>query len=611
MTSTQEIHGKRAHGDRRSPLAQDRARGSTGLFPARADESTTCVSDALAMELAALGVKHAFGVVGGGIAPFAHSLQHSPISIAHFRHEGGAAFAATEASLATGYPTVVFVTTGPGLLNALTGVAAARWEGAKVILVSGGTPQAQRGRGAFQETGAHGLPLGGLTRAGEIFNYAASIEHPDQLPTVLARLRHGASAPGAFVAHVSLPANILALPAGPRHPTVAPPAAPQHSAMVVSAQPHPPAADAATVATVATEISTGPCLIWVGFGARGAATEIRALAELLNASVMSSPRGKGVFPESHPLFLAVTGFGGPSSLPALVQAHQPASVLALGTRLSEFTSFWDPRLVGNATLIHVDLDPSVFGVAYPDHDTFGCQADIRTFVSQLVARLAPTHPGGIGLTSQHVSTMAQPELSPRRHDRVRPQFLFQMVQQQVVEKSSAIVITEAGNSFAWGTQHLRFETPGRYRTSTGFGSMGQATAGVVGAAIATQQKAVAIVGDGAMLMNNEISTAVRYNAPAVWVVLNDGQYGMIRQGMSAQGFDPVETTIPPTDFTAFARSMGAEGVRVHDEAQLAAALAAAMSHPGPFVVDVLIDEHELAPIVGRIQTLVDHGVHTL
>ena len=97
--------------------------------------------------------------------------------------------------------------------------------------------------------------------------------------------------------------------------------------------------------------------------------------------------------------------------------------------------------------------------------------------------------------------------------------------------------------------------------------MGHAAAGVVGAALATGRRAVAVVGDGALLMTNEINSAVKFGARAVWVVLNDGRYGMCAQGMEALGLS-ADAEIPQVDFAAFARAQGARATRVDHEVQL-------------------------------------------
>jgi acetolactate synthase-1/2/3 large subunit len=134
-------------------------------------------------------------------------------------------------------------------------------------------------------------------------------------------------------------------------------------------------------------------------------------------------------------------------------------------------------------------------------------------------------------------------------------------------------------------------------------TMGHAVTGVLGMAFARRGKAVAIAGDGAMLMNNEISTAVQYRLPAVWIVLNDSGYGMVEQGMKMVGIPPFETRIPTADFAAIAGAMGADGVRVEREEDVLPALERAMDADGPFVVDVIIDSTVTAPASQRSHSL--------
>jgi acetolactate synthase-1/2/3 large subunit len=548
-------------------------------------------SSALVDVLVSLGVEYAFGLFGGAVAPFCQALNKSPIKLMHFRHEAGAAFAAIEASLASGKPVVVFATTGPGLTNTITGMAAARWEGAKVIFISGATPAAQRGRWAFQETSGY-TALSGLFTAGPIFHHAALLESPLELETIASRFATGLARPGGFVAHLGLPIALQTAPMG---------AAPRRGASSVA----PAGVDAATVEESIRLLTSDPFVIWVGHGARRAATVIRAFARRTGACVMSSPRGKGIFPEDDPQFLGVTGLGGHASVEAHMAAHPPGRVLVLGTRLGEFTSFWSPELVPPGGMIHVDLDPEAFGAAYPNAPTYGVQSDVRTFVEALLDAWpedAPRPPPRL------VRVPNVPEPKPRAEGPVRPSFLMQAVQRSIVEGSDATVITEAGNSFALGSHWLRFSTP-RYRVSSGFGSMGHAVGGVLGNAIARRRKAVAIAGDGAMLMLNEMNTAVAYGVDAVWIVLNDARYGMIDQGMRSIGWEPFHTDFPRADFVAIARGMGADGIRVEHEADVEEALERALEARGPFVVDVIIDPTELAPSNKRNKSLVKQGVN--
>lgn len=567
------------------------------LFASQPAASLT-VSEALVKMLEALGVKYAFGILGGGIAPLGAKLQQSSIQVLHFRHESGAVFAAIESYFASGRPAVVFSTTGPGIANSLTGLFAARWEGAKVIFLSPSTSAPQRGRWAFQETSTYTMPSEIFSASPRLFHYATTLECGDELPEVVSRLSSGLARPGGFVAHLSIPTTIqTSALAELCHQGIA------TSLLPVNFSHSLPAPNKATIVKCLQLLLKKPFAIWVGFGARNAAEEIRALAEKTGAAVMCSPRGKGIFPEDRPQFLGVTGFAGHKSVLTYMQEQRPSYVLVLGTRLSEFTSFWNPAMIPSQGFLHVDIDPEAAGTAYPFTETFSIQSDIKLFVQSLLEHL----PDDLALTIP--ATLPQPEedaIAPSTNGLVRPQILMKAIQRVFVEESDAIVITEAGNSFAWGTHALRFTTP-RYRVSTGFGSMGQAVAGVLGAALAQNRQAVAIVGDGAMLMNSEISTAVQYQIPAVWIVLNDGRYNMVNQGMAMQGLLVEEAEIPQADFVAIARAMGADGIRVEKESDLQTALEKARKSTVPFIVDVLIDPNCPAPIGARIQSLISQG----
>jgi acetolactate synthase-1/2/3 large subunit len=565
---------------------------SAVVAKAQAGESLNA-SETLVDALFALGVTHAFGLIGGAIAPFCSAVDESPIALMHFRHEGGAAFAAIELSLATGRPVVVFATTGPGLTNCITGMIAARWEGARVIFVSGATASPQRGRWAFQETSAYTMPSSDLFTAGPLFHFAAMIESPKELELAITRIAAGLARPEGFVAHLGFPMSVQTAPAltysPPRIETLAPPSCAEIDAI-----------------RCARLLAAEPFVIWAGFGARLAADELRELARLSGARVMCSPRAKGVFPEDHPQFLGVTGLGGHERVGVELAASPPTRILVIGSRLGEFTSFWSRDLIPPAGLVHVDVNPDVFGAAYPDVPTLAVQSEARAFLRAVIDAWPEE------VTATHASVTPPPTpphaLTPRDQGAIRPSFLMGCIQRCVVEATDAVVLTEAGNSFALGSHHLRFSDPGRYRVSSGYGAMGHATTGVLGSALGPARKAVAIVGDGAMLLANEISTAVQYGIDAVWIVLNDARYNMIDQGMRSIGMTPFGTEIPRADFAAIARAMGGDGVTVGSEGEVEDALRRAIAARGPFVVDVVIDPSELAPSRGRNSSLVKQGV---
>jgi acetolactate synthase-1/2/3 large subunit len=542
------------------------------------------VASALAHVLVRVGITQAFGVTGSTIAAFTRALSRTSIAMIDCRHESGAAFAATEASLATGRLVAVFTTSGPGLANALTGMLAARWEGARVVLISGATSTSHVGRWAVQETRLHDAQIGELFRGSPMFHYAATLDAPRQLDAIEEALDAGARRPDGFVAHVSFPINVQALRARARGPVL--PKLAEH-------------ASSSSVAPVCVHLLREESLaIWVGFGARNAAREVRELAERAGARVVCSPRGKGIFPESHPLFVGVTGVGGHEAVADSFALDRPTRVLVLGTRLGEATSLWSTAYLPRNSFVHVDLDRSVFGAAYPRAATIGIEEDVRTFLVKMLARWrSPRRPAAFPARAP-----ADP-IPPRDGHAVRPRHLMSAIQRRVVDETPFGVMAECGNALLWATHHLRFEVPHRFRVSPGFGSMGHMATGVVGAALAKGEKVVAIVGDGAMLMQSEVSTAVQHGARAVWIVLNDGRYGIVEQGMRDLGWHPVGVQIAPTDFSAWARALGCSSRRVSREGEVDDALREALGARGPFLIDVLVTS-DLAPLAGRQRSIV-------
>lgn len=545
------------------------------------------VSDALIEGLRLIGTQHAYGVIGGALVPFYDALVRSPLDVVNCRHESGAAFAALEASLASDAPALVFATTGPGLTNVLTGALTARWEGAKLLLVSGYSGTARRGRFTLQESNTHTLGAGIYTPAG-LFDYAVAIEDIEELPRVMRTLARGFASRRGFVAHVAMPLAIQAS---------------QAPAIGVTIPATEIAPNPATIAEVLDRLRE-PFAIWLGYGARHAAKPIRELVDRTNAPVLVTPRAKGVFPEDDPRYLGVSGAFG--SDPDLVERMRSAGVerlLVLGTRLGEVSSAYCDDLIPPGGLIHVDLDPDVPGNAFPQAETLIVQAEIGEFMRALLERLPAAPPRPIEILPR-----ARPvRLSARQEPRIRPQFLMQCIQDRIVEGSQSVILSESGNAFAWTTRHLSFDAPHRYRQSGLFCPMGHASAGVLGSAAVTRRRAVAVVGDGAFLMQNEISTAAQVGADVTWIVLNDARYGMVDQGLTSLGYADAsrQMAFPEVDFLGLARALGADGARVWREHQLADAIEWAMSCRGPFVLDVLIDPDELAPFRNRLRSIVE------
>jgi acetolactate synthase-1/2/3 large subunit len=274
--------------------------------------------------------------------------------------------------------------------------------------------------------------------------------------------------------------------------------------------------------------------------------------------------------------------------------------------MGESTSFWMPELTPSEAFLHVDTDPTAFGAAFPDVTTHGAVADVGRYCAALCAELAATsHVPPVA--ARVIPRALPPRPQPRTLGPVRPQHLFAEIQRVFVDDGDAWLMAESGNAFCWSSHLLRFAAPGRYRVSTGYGSMGHATTSVVGVALARRGKAVAVVGDGAMMMANELHAAVQYGADAVWIVLNDARYLICQQGMSAMGWQPFACDLPRVDFVALARAIGAGGEHVASETDVGAALERAARARGPWVIDVTLDPGEVAPSGRRNRSLMQQG----
>lgn len=561
-----------------TPAYESRAKISTPA-PEQAVGTARSISHALASVLLEHGVTRVFGVTGGGIARFVSAAAETGLEIIHARHEGGAAFMASEASIASSVPGVIYTTSGPGLTNVLTGVIGGAWEGAQLIVVTGGTRRESVGRGAFQETGSRAIERMSLFPP-SLPHHAVTINSSKDLDEVATLLELLTAQPGGFVVQVLIPNDVQS-----RHYRKTPPKLRETA----------PLADEPAFSETFAAIGQANTMLWVGFGARRSAAAVRQLAAHLQCPVMATPRGKGTFPERHPQYVGVTGFGGHPSVYQALERERPETIIVLGSRLGEFASYWQEHFSSRATLIHVDIDAEVFGQAFPEATTIGVQTNIETFVARTLTSLPQRLPHR--LTPARV--FEPPALTTNgTRGPIHPRDLFAAVQRHVVDNSQAILLAEAGNAFAWAGHTLAFDTP-RYRASTTFGSMGHASAGVVGVALHRRERTVAIVGDGAMLMNNELSTAAEHGAACLWIVLNDAAYGMIRHGMHAIGLRPVATSIPRVDFVAFAQAQGVPGRAVNDASQLDAALAHAMAQTGPYLLDINIDPTVVPPFEGR------------
>lgn len=540
------------------------------------------IADVLIEVLANAGVGLVFGLPGGPISPIHDALALEP-RIRHIttRHESGALFAAAGYAHATGRLGVAAVTSGPGILNAMTGLASAHCDGLPVVLLVGEVARKVHGRGALQDGSSHGLNVVGMTR--HVTKLSVELTEPANAPLVLHRAIATALSGRRGPVVVTIPMDVAT--------SLAP--APRISAEVSLEFAVAPQALDEIAGLLA--VSARP-LILAGSGCRGngAPARLRAAAERYQCPVATTPKAKGVFPEDHPLSVGVFGLGGHPS--ARTYAERGLDVmLAVGTSLGDVaTEGWSPLLRGKRAFIHVDIDAQQIGRSY--QPTHALVAPAATFFADLLSRDAVPVPR---LVVDGVSRYALP---PSPDDRLSPQAAVAEIQR--IMPTDTIYTVDSGNHFLFATHFLELTHPDSFIVMTGLGSMGQSIGGAIGAKLARPGRMVAaICGDGCFAMNGfEIATAAAEQLPMVLFVFNDQRLGMVEHGH--QAVYGREVAYPLTmDVGNLARGLGADFARAERPGDIITLRDRIAGLRGPLVVDVAIDPDVRMPTKDRLVTI--------
>jgi acetolactate synthase I/II/III large subunit len=528
------------------------------------------------------GVTQVFGLPGGPISPVHDALLDSPIHVVTTRHESAALFAAAGYAHTTGRLGVAVVTSGPGVLNAMTGLASAWCDGLPVLLLVGEAPRRLHGKGVLQDGSAYGLNIAAM--AAHVTKLAAEVPTAQQLPHLLRRAmttaRSGRRGPVLLTLPMDVSTAMIARPVLAGDVAVTTAVAPEVIDEVVG-----------LIAGAARP------LILAGSGVRGGdvPARLRRVAERLQCPVATTPKGKGVFPEDHPLALGVLGLGGHPSARAYLDG-EPDVVVAIGTSLGDLaTDGFAPQLQASRALVHVDVDGRQLGRSYaPTHAIVGTAGDVLAGLEARAGSVVAFRRRAGGVIARH-------ELPPGpTPDTIAPHLAVAELQRALPDDT--IFTVDSGEHFLWATHYLRIRAADAYVVMTGLGSMGQSIGAAIGAQLGHPGRSVAaIVGDGCFAMTGfEIATAVAERLPIRIIVFNDQRLGMVEIGHAAvYGRRPHYPT-GPMDVCAVAESLGAVSLRICAEGELTAAAELLRGHPGPVVVDVRIDPAPRLPRKDRL-----------
>lgn len=530
-------------------------------------------ADLIVSMLAEAGVDVVFGLPGGAISTVHDALIDTSIRVVTNRHESGSMFGAAGYAHATGKLGVAIVTSGPGALNAMTGLASAWCDGLPVLLLVGDVPRGAQGKGVLQDSSAHGLQIVEMAR--HVTKLAAEVPRASALPHVLRRAIATALSGRRGPVMLTLPLDVTAAAIAP----------PKTSGEVVLGG---RLAESIIDELIDLVRDARRPMIVAGSGVRGGAApaRLRAVAERLRCPVATTPKAKGVFPESHPLALGVLGMGGHLSARRYLDAN-PDVVIAIGTSLGDMaTDGFSPQLQASRALVHIDIDARQIGKSYaPTHAIVASAADLLGEIADRVPALDGPLPRALEVNRQTL---------PSSHTigRIAPQDAIREIQQLLPR--DAIYTVDSGEHFLFAVQYLEIDHPDSFIVMTGLGSMGQSIGAAIGAQLAHPHRTVAaICGDGCFAMNAfEIATAVAERLPIRVFVFNDGRLGMVENGHEkVYGRRPQYPTTP-LDVCEVARGLGAAVLRIDGTDQLAAAAGTLRDCPGPVVIDVRID-HEI------------------
>lgn len=527
------------------------------------------------------GVRYIFGVVGSCYVEILDALYaHPDIQFLGVRHEQVAAHMADAYARAGGQPGVCMATNGPGATNLITGVASASMNHAPMIVLTGAPMISQMLRDSFQE-------LDQLTLFRPVTKAQIQIQQADRIPELFRHAFRLAMAGKKGPVLVDLPRDMLNEPVDG---LFAPPERYRWTqrdagdARLISR-----AVEVLTHAR-APVIIAGGGVIW-----SEAHTEVLDLAERLTAPIVTSYGHNDAVPHDHPMVLGALGRAGS---PEAAEAVRSADVvLAVGTRLGHFTTFYDHRYIPQeAKLIQIDVDEKELGRHYALE--VGILGDAKAVLSGILHMLDRQPRDETRWSAVHqwrqqrqarMATAGQSDTLP-----LKPQRVYQELRQLLPRNT--IVTLDAGAAASHAYNQLDFYELRTFITPGDLGCVGAGFPSALGAKLARPDRpVVCLCGDGGFLMTSQdLETAVRERIPVITVVMTNNCWGS-EKAYQKYFFNEryVGSDFTNPRFDEYARLFGALGLRAEKPEELRPALEKALAANVPTVLEIPVDPEEL------------------
>lgn len=535
------------------------------------------VTDVMAETMTNWGVSSVFGIVGHSNLGLSDALRLQSkagrLNYYGVRHEGAAAFACSGYAKLTGKPAACLTIAGPGATNLMTGLWDAKVDRAPVLALTGQVQVQVFGPGAFQDIdlAAAFAPVAKFSQT--VLN---SSNHAE-----LMSLACKNAIVERQVAHLIFPDNVQTLPADDAEAS-----GPDGRVSVSKIIP-----DEEVVSDSLSLIrkSKRPIVI-VGYGARDAMDDVIALADRLNAPVLTTFKGKGQIPDQHPLAAGVLGRSGTPIASWFM--NECDLILAFGSSFSNHTGITPKR-----PIIQVDFDRMQLGKFH--RVTIPIWGEIGATAQRMVTELS-----GTSHTVDQRPEVAQrwviwreekqSRLGDDRGKGVNSASIFAALTKAA--PSDAIIAVDVGNNtYSFGRY---FESQGQRILMSGYlGSIGFAFSAAMGAWAATQdqeayrgRKVISISGDGGFgQYMGDFNTAVKYNMDITHILLNNSELGKISKEQRAGEWPVWETDLHNPNFGTYAKLCGGKGIRVTKPDQLESAINDALAHSGPSLVEIITD----------------------
>lgn len=546
--------------------------------------------DMLIRSLADEGVDVVFGYPGGAVLHIYDALfRQKQVEHILVRHEQAATHAADGYTRSTGKTGVVFVTSGPGATNAITGIATAYMDSIPMVVISGQVVSDKIGEDAFQET-----DMVGISRP--IVKHSFLVKDARDIPVIVKKAFYIASTgrPGPVV--IDIPKDITnpvdtfdySYPTDVKIRSYSP-ASKGHTGQIKKA--------------AQLLIEAHRPVIYAGGGViLGNSTHLLTeLAKHLNHPVTNTLMGLGAYPGTDRQFLGMLGMHG--TVEANTAMHHADVILAVGARFDDRVTSTPSKFCPTAKIIHIDIDPaSISKTVTADIPIVGAVESVLEEMLKLV-KASKTQPDQSALSDwwkqidewrSRYSILHNPNYVAS--DMIKPQEVVKAVFD--VTGGDAFVCSDVGQHQMFAAQYYQFDKPRRWINSGGLGTMGFGLPAAMGVQIANRDgNVVCITGEGSIQMCiQELSTCSQYNLPIKIICINNQALGMVRQWQDMQyegrhSQSLYEDSLP--DFVKLMEAYGHVGMTVTKREELTAKLEECFAMKDKTVfMDIYVDPGE-------------------